>query len=70
LFHNATIFGSCIIHILHTGCANIKKKNSGANGLRGMVVSEIWPAKQNLIWACKDVMFPGLIPAALHIDGN
>jgi len=21
LFHNATFFGSCIIHILHTGCA-------------------------------------------------
>jgi hypothetical protein len=26
------IFGSCIIHIVHTGCANIKKK-SGAKGL-------------------------------------
>jgi hypothetical protein len=26
LFHNATFFGSCIIHILHTGCANIQKK--------------------------------------------
>jgi hypothetical protein len=26
LFHNATFFGSCIIHIIHTGCANIKKK--------------------------------------------
>jgi hypothetical protein len=25
LFHNATFFGSCIIHILHTGCAKIKK---------------------------------------------
>jgi hypothetical protein len=23
LFHNATIFGSCIVHILHTGCAKI-----------------------------------------------
>jgi hypothetical protein len=23
LFHNATVFGSCIIHILHTGCAKI-----------------------------------------------
>jgi hypothetical protein len=32
LFHNATFFGSCIIHILHTECANIKKK-SGAKGL-------------------------------------
>jgi len=25
LFHNATFFGSCIIHILHTGCAKIFK---------------------------------------------
>jgi hypothetical protein len=23
LFHNANFFGSCIIHILHTGCAKI-----------------------------------------------
>jgi hypothetical protein len=23
LFHNATFFGSCIIYILHTGCAKI-----------------------------------------------
>ena len=34
LFHNANLFGSRIIHILHTGCAKIKKKNnSGAKGL-------------------------------------
>ena len=26
LFHNANLFGSCIIHILYTGCAEIKKK--------------------------------------------
>ena len=25
LFHTANLFGSCIIHILHTGCAEIKK---------------------------------------------
>ena len=33
LFHNANLFGFCIIHILHTGCAEIKKKISGAKGL-------------------------------------
>ena len=34
LFHDANFFGSCIIHILYTGCAEIKKKNnSGAKGL-------------------------------------
>ena len=36
LFHNATFFGSCVIHILYTGCAKIKKK-SGAKGLRGFI---------------------------------
>jgi len=33
LFHNSNIFGSCIIHILYTVCAKIKKKNSGAKRL-------------------------------------
>ena len=33
LFHNANLFGSCIIHILYTGCAKIKKKFSGTKGL-------------------------------------
>ena len=28
-FHNADFFGSCIIHILYTECAEIKKNNSG-----------------------------------------
>jgi hypothetical protein len=33
-FHNANFFGSCIIHILYTKCAEIKKKsNSSAKGL-------------------------------------
>ena len=26
LFHSDNLFGSCIIHILYTGCAKIKKK--------------------------------------------
>jgi len=33
LFHNSNIFGSCINHILYTGCAKIKKNNSGAKRL-------------------------------------
>ena len=34
LFHDANLFGSCIIHILYTGCAKIKKNNnSGARRL-------------------------------------
>ena len=34
LFHNANLFGSCVIHILYTECAKIKKHNSCAKGLR------------------------------------
>ena len=26
LFHNSNVFGSCVIHILYTECAKIKKK--------------------------------------------
>ena len=33
LFHNSNVFGSCIIHILYTGCAKIKKNNSGTKSL-------------------------------------
>jgi hypothetical protein len=34
LFNNANLFGSCIIHILCTVCAKIKKKNNScAKGL-------------------------------------
>ena len=33
-FHNSNFFGSCIIHILYTECAEVEKKNnSGAKGL-------------------------------------
>jgi hypothetical protein len=33
-FHNANLFGACIIHILYTGVLKLKKKNnSGAKGL-------------------------------------
>ena len=33
LFHNSNLFGPCIIHILYTECAKIKKNNSGAKRL-------------------------------------
>ena len=38
LFHNTNLFGSCIIHILYTGCAEIKKKYSGAKGLNAIII--------------------------------
>ena len=33
LFHNSNVFGFCIIRILYTGCAKIKKNNSAAKRL-------------------------------------
>ena len=47
LFHNANLFGSCIIHILYTGCAEIKKNNSGAKGLMCMGMAVILDQFQN-----------------------
>jgi hypothetical protein len=34
LFYKATFFGSCIIRILHIGCAKIEMPNSGAKRLK------------------------------------
>jgi len=39
LFHNAKLLGSCIIHILYTGCSKIKKNNSVAKGLISPAIS-------------------------------
>jgi len=33
LFHNANLFGSCVIHILYTGVLKLKNNNSGAKWL-------------------------------------
>ena len=42
LFHNGNLFGSCIIHILYTGCPEIKiKNNSGAKGLIDLCIVQI-----------------------------
>ena len=46
LFHNADLFGSCIIHILYTGCAKIKENNSEAKGLNTLVTGR----KQLTVW--------------------
>jgi hypothetical protein len=47
LFHNADLFGSCIIHILCTGCGKIKKKNnSGAKGLIKVLATTYCDAKE------------------------
>jgi hypothetical protein len=35
------LFGSCIIHILYTGCAKIKKNNSGAKRLNIFLLENV-----------------------------
>jgi len=42
LFHNSKVFGSCIIHILYTGCAKIKRNNCGAKRLMCVFVSSVF----------------------------
>ena len=55
LFHNANLFGFCIIHILHTGCAEIKKNNSGAKVL--MYFVKYTYMTQTLCFAKKEIAF-------------
>ena len=63
LFHNANLFGSCIIHILYTECAEIKKKkinNSGAKGLKFNTINlipRVMCRKQLKHPACEHVRF-------------
>jgi len=40
-FHNSNLFVSCIIHILYTGCAKIKKNNSGAKRLNNEIKKQV-----------------------------
>jgi hypothetical protein len=51
LFHNATLFGFCITHILNTGCAKIWKKKSVA---RSLIECEI-ARKLHLVWSKHEV---------------
>ena len=46
LFHNSNVFGSCIIHILYTGCAKIKKNNSGAKRLKLLLLVSVYDHHQ------------------------
>ena len=47
LFHNANFFVSCIINILYTGCAKIKKNNSGAKGIYSVGVNDVLRVKED-----------------------
>ena len=41
LFHNSNVIVSCIIHILYTECAKIKKNNSGGKKVKSFEV-RLW----------------------------
>jgi hypothetical protein len=52
LFHNSNIFGSCIFHILCTGCAKIKKNNSGAKRLNMVYTVRFFLFKMQFVHNC------------------
>ena len=56
-FHNANLFGTCIIHILYTGCAKIKKNNSGAKGLSFKTASDPYPKPEYALQILKTFLF-------------
>ena len=50
LFHNATLFGFCITHILNTGCAKIWKKSvtKRLTSVRWRVEAENWCTRRRI----------------------
>ena len=47
-YHNSNVFGSCIIHILYTGCAKIKRNNSVFKYFEHGIYSPFFPSKCSL----------------------
>jgi len=60
LFHNSNVFGSCIIHILYTGCAKIQKNNSGAKRLALSAVLGLMSSSNRY---APMLVFPQLLPS-------
>ena len=48
LFHNSNVFGSCIIHILYTGCVKIKKKKFWRQKVNRWVSFNVTLARNNV----------------------
>ena len=54
LFHNATLLGFCITHILNTGCAKLKKKSVAKR------LKEI-NARRGHLSPCPLILFPAVL---------
>ena len=68
MFHNYNVFGSCIIHILYTGCAKIKRSNSGAKRLDKQVTSSVHAAVAKADDRCTPLHFVRAIANELPTD--
>ena len=60
LFHHYNVFGSCIIHILYTGCAKIKKKNSSGAKRLIQIYSPFFPLQNAVCFIILTYMVPVL----------
>jgi len=49
LFHNSNVFGSCIIHILYTGCAEIKQKYFRRQKVKANISNWISPTQTDTL---------------------
>ena len=62
LFHNSNVFGSCVFHILYTGCAKIKNNNTGAKRLILRFQLFLWSSSKRHNAATRQLTIPLHIP--------
>ena len=67
MFRNSNVFGSCIIHISYTGCAKIKRINSGVKYLKHGIYSPIIPLQNAVCFIILTYLVPVLF--TFHIQG-
>ena len=72
LFHNSNLFGSCIIHILYTGYAEIKKNNNSGTKRLNIALAKVVVVtdKSNIFFSflCLQVQYKGTpFSVSVHI---
>ena len=60
LFHNSNVFGSYLIHILYTGCAKIKRNNSGVKYFKHVIYSPFFPLQNAVCFIILTYLVPVL----------